>query len=109
MLSGALLYFDLNSFFINLPTFRKLLNVFAKNARKFLTSDASINPKIPDEPSDKKNDHHIRRDFGKTAIESGIVRFVMNREIHFSDLCNCTDISLSCWFQSRIIHWLNVS
>ncbi len=52
---------------------------------------------------------YIRRAFGRTAIQSGLSRFLTIQENLFSDLLDRTDIPLSCWFHRRIIHWLNVS
>ncbi len=100
ILSSALRTFDLNSSDITLPTFGKPLNVSlttAKSVRKFLTSDDCINLKSLADLSDRKLIivlQHIRRVFGRAAIEPGISRFLTNRKNMFSDLFDCTIIPL---------------
>ncbi len=72
-----------------LPTFGKPIKVSlnaAKSMRNFHTSDDCVNPKSFGETSYRKLIivlQRIRRVFGRTAIESGISRFLTNRKKNF--------------------------
>ncbi len=115
ILSSALRNFDLNSSDITLTSYGKSVKVSlttAKSVREFHTSDDCINPKSLGGPSDRKLIiilQCIRPIFGRTAIKFGTSRILTNRKNIFSDLFDCTDVPLTCWFHSRIIHWLNIS
>ncbi len=84
----------------------------AKSVRDYHTSNDCVNPKNRGDPSDRKLlivFQRIPRVFRGTAIEPGISHYLTDRKCLFSELFECTDIPLCCWFHRRIIHWLDAS